>query len=392
VGRVNVSGLVRKPKVIMKKKIVFLVNVDWFFISHRLDIAEEAVLQGWEVFVAAENSGKSHEIVAKGITFIDIKISRSGINIFEELSTLLQFYKIYQKVKPDVVHHITLKPVIYGTFIAKILKIKGVVNAISGLGYAFTNNRKGFVQRIMLIIMKIGFNRFNLSIIFQNNEDQEELQNLGVINSKNKIYRIKGSGVDLKRFYPDKLPEFDLIKILFPVRMLWDKGVKELNEATEILKIKYFGKIQFILSGLADRGNKAGVSEEYLREWEDGEYVKWIGYQSDMKPVYANSHIVVLPSYREGMPKSLLEACASGRAIVTTNAIGCKETVDEGVNGFKVPVASSTDLANALEELINNHDLIKQMGHNSRAKAEKEFDVKNVVEKHIEIYNSLLIG
>lgn len=371
---------------------MFVTNVDWFFISHRLIIAEEAQRRGFEVIVAAEDTGRSQEIRDKGIHFINLTISRSGINPFKEFKTLIKFYSIYKSINPDVVHHITLKPVIYGSIIAKLLRIRGVVNAISGLGYNFTKGRQSYVQKAMLYIMRLGFSRNNLVVIFQNENDQEELTGFGIINSSNEIVRIKGSGVDLQKYYESPFPAFNRIKILLPSRMLWDKGVKELREASNILKEKYSNNVEFILSGFADEDNKAGVPTSYLKDWDDGEYVKWIGYQKNMFKIYQNSHIVVLPSYREGMPKALLEACAVGRAIVTTNAIGCKETVDEGVNGFKVPVTSSTDLASALEELINNHDLIKQMGHNSRAKAEKEFDVKNVIEKHIEIYNSLLIG
>jgi glycosyltransferase involved in cell wall biosynthesis len=378
--------------VLNKRRILFVTNVDWFFISHRFVLAEEARKRGFEVIVTAEDTGRSQEIRDKGIHFINLSISRSGTNPFKELLTLINIYKIYKKINPDIVHHITLKPVIYGSIIARVLKIKGVVNAVSGLGYNFTKGRQSYVQKAMLYIMRLGFSRKKLVVIFQNENDQEELTDLGIINSGNEIVRIKGSGVDLEKYYESPFPTFNRIKILLPSRMLWDKGVKELREASKILKEKYSNKIEFILSGLADEDNRAGVPTSYLKSWDDGEYVKWIGYQKNMLKIYQNSHIVVLPSYREGMPKALLEACAVGRAIITTNAIGCKETVDEGVNGFKVSVASSIELANALEELINNHDLIKQMGHNSRAKAEKEFDVKNVIEKHMEIYNTMLVG
>lgn len=374
-----------------KARILFVTNVDWFFISHRLEIAVEAKKKGFEVFVAAADTGRSQEILDKGMQFVNISISRSGTNPIKELKNLINFFKIYKKINPDIVHHITLKPVIYGSITAKLLRIKGVVNAISGLGYNFTKGRKSCIQKAMLYIMGLGFSRKNLVVIFQNENDQEELTDLGIIKSSNEIVRIKGSGVDLEKFYESPFPDFNRIKILLPSRMLWDKGVKELREASNILKEKYCNKIEFILSGLADEDNKAGVPTSYLKSWDDGEYVKWIGYHRNMFKIYQNSHIVVLPSYREGMPKSLLEACAVGRAIVTTNAIGCKETVVEGINGFKVPVGSSIDLASALEKLINNHDLIKQMGHNSRLKAENEFDIKNVVQKHIEIYNSLLV-
>ena len=374
------------------KKLLMVANVDWFFISHRLCIAQEAKKNGWEVFVAAENTGRANEIINEGITFIDIKFSRSGINPFEELLTLYKFRKLYKEINPDIIHHITLKPVIYGSLVAKILKIKGVVNAISGLGYNFTEDRKSMVQKVMLSIMKYGFNRNNLVIIFQNENDQKELTELRVIHPGNSIVRIKGSGVDLEKFYESPFPSFERIKILLPIRMLWDKGVKELRDASDILKEKYYDKVQFILSGLADEDNKAGVPASYLNDWQDGNFVKWIGYQKNMVEVYQDSHIVVLPSYREGMPKSLIEACAIGRAIVTTNAIGCKECVDEGINGYKVSVYSSQELANALEQLINNHAMIKVMGHNSRIKSEEEFNVNNVIRIHLETYNKLLLG
>jgi len=371
-------------------KLLLVANVDWFFISHRLCIAQEAVRQGWEVIVACENTGRAKEITVNGIQFIDFKFSRSGTNPIAELNTLKQFYSIYKSIKPDVVHHITLKPVIYGSIAAKFLNIYGVVNAISGLGYNFTGERQGLVQKMMIKLMKYGFNRNNLTVIFQNGDDQKALEALQIISSKNKVQRIKGSGVDLIKFYHSTLPKFERIKVLLPSRMLWDKGVKELKVATDLLKEKYEGQLQFVLSGLADEDNKAGVSVEYLNNWQDGEYVKWIGYQKDMVKVYQDSHVVILPSYREGMPKTLIEACAIGRAIITTNAIGCRECVDEGINGLKVPVYSVVELAQAIEKLVVKPKLIESMGNESRLKAEREFDVNTVIAKHMEIYSKLL--
>ena len=371
----------------MKTKILFVTNVDWFFISHRLVIAEEAKKNGFDVIVAAKDTGRSQEIIDKGIQFINLSFSRSGTNLIREFITLIKVFKIYYILKPDIVHHITLKPVIYGSIIAKLLKIKGVVNAISGLGYNFTEGRKSLVQKVMLLIMKFGFNRKNVVIIFQNENDQKELTELGVIHPSNLRVRIKGSGVDLEKFHESSFPSFNRIKILLPIRMLWDKGVKELREASDILNKKYYDNVEFILSGLADEDNKAGVPASYLNDWQDGTYVKWIGHQKNMVEVYQNSHIVVLPSYREGMPKSLIEACAIGRAIVTTNAIGCRECVDEGINGFKVPVKDSKSLAIAIECLVNDPEKIIQMGKASRLKAELEFDINFVIKKHLEIYN-----
>ena len=374
----------------MKIKILFVANVDWLFISHRLVIAEEAKKNGFDVIVAAKDTGRSQEIIDKGIQFINLSFSRSGTNLIREFITLIKVFKIYYILKPDIVHHITLKPVIYGSLIAKVLKIKGVVNAISGLGYNFTEGRKSLVQKVMLLIMKFGFNRKNVVIIFQNENDQKELTELGVIHPSNLIVRIKGSGVDLEKFHESSFPSFNRIKILLPIRMLWDKGVKELREASDILNKKYYDNVEFILSGLADEDNKAGVPASYLNDWQDGTYVKWIGHQKNMVEVYQNSHIVVLPSYREGMPKSLIEACAIGRAIVTTNAIGCRECVDEGINGLKVPVKDAQSLANAIETLVNNPNRIVEMGKASRLKAKKEFDINFVLQIHSQIYNQYL--
>ena len=201
----------------MKTKILFVTNVDWFFISHRLVIAEEAKKNGFDVIVAAKDTGRSQEIIDKGIQFINLSFSRSGTNLIREFITLIKVFKIYYILKPDIVHHITLKPVIYGSLIAKILKIKGVVNAISGLGYNFTEGRKSLVQKVMLLIMKFGFNRKNVVIIFQNENDQKELTELGVIHPSNLRFRIKGSGVDLEKFHESSFPSFNRIKILLPI-------------------------------------------------------------------------------------------------------------------------------------------------------------------------------
>lgn len=374
----------------MKTKILFVANVDWFFISHRLVIAEEAKKNGFEVIVAAKDTGRSQEIIDKGIQFINLSFSRSGTNLIKEFITLIKVYKIYYSLKPDIVHHITLKPVIYGSIIAKLLKIKGVVNAISGLGYNFTKERLGFVSKVMLQFMRYSFNSERVSLIFQNQDDFQELSKLNVVSKTNKIFFIKGSGVDLNAFKTDCFPDFEKIKILLPIRMLWDKGVRELYDASDILKGNYVDKIEFILAGIADEENKAGVPANFLKQWDDGVYVKWIGFQKDMYNVYKDSHIVILPSYREGMPKTLLEGCAMGRAIITTNSIGCKECVDEGINGLKVPVKDAQSLANAIETLVNNPSRIIEMGKASRLKAKKEFDINFVLQIHSQIYNQYL--
>lgn len=373
-----------------KKKLLIVVNVDWFFISHRMCVAEKAFEEGWDVYVSAQDTGRSNEIINKGINFINIPFSRSGTNPLKEINTFFTFYKLYKYLKPDIIHHVTLKPVVYGSLASNLLNVGATLNAISGLGYNFTDERKSFVQKAIIFLMKIGFNQNNIATLFQNKDDEKLLINLGLINSKNKIFLIKGSGVDLNTFKHLPFLKKERLHILLPTRMLWDKGIAEVREVSNLLKDKYGNKITFVLSGLADNENKASVSESYLKEWESGDYVKWIGYQKNMVDVFEKSDIVVLPSYREGMPKALIEACAIGRPIVTSSAVGCKECVDEGVNGYKVPIKSTKELARAIEKLIISEADRIRMGNNSRKKAEKEFSQDMVANMHMSIYNYLL--
>ena len=360
-----------------------------FFLSHRLPLALEALNNKWEVSVACGDTGKSKEIIKHGINFYAIPLSRSGTNIISELKTIVNLFKIYKKINPDVIHQVTLKPVVYGSLISRLLRIKGTVNAISGMGYNFTEGRQSLVQKIMIRLMKIGFNQENLGVIFQNEDDLKQVKSLNVTTDKTKLFLVKGSGVDLKRFPYCQPIEKEKLIILLPARMLYDKGVKEFKEASNLLFDKYKDQVRFVLAGLSDKENKAGVSEEILNDWYRDGYFEWIGYQKDIKSLYENADIVVLPSYREGLPKSLIEACAIGRPIVTTNAIGCKECVDEGINGFKVPIRSVEELATAISKLLESSELRGLMGKESRSKAEKEFSLSYVVHEHMKIYSKL---
>jgi glycosyltransferase involved in cell wall biosynthesis len=368
------------------KKILFVCNVDWFFLSHRLLIAKEALNQGYEVAIAAEDTGKGKEIESFGFQFYHLPLTRSGVNPFKEIVTLINIYKLYKRINPDVIHHITIKPIIYGSLISRLLGFGKIVNAVSGLGYNFIKENNSLLQRLIIELMKFGF-KGEIKFIFQNRDDYQELKDRNVFSKYNSVYFIKGSGVDLNEFCATPMPNFSKIKIVLAGRMLIDKGVHEFYEAAMLLKPKYFNKVEFRLAGIADINNRSGISIETLKSWSLNNYFKWIGHQSDVSRLYRNSHIVILPSYREGIPRSLIEACASGRAIITTDAIGCKECVDEGVNGLKVKVKDSKNLALAIENLINEPEKIVRMGNESRLKAEREFDIKQVVNTHLNIYN-----
>jgi glycosyltransferase involved in cell wall biosynthesis len=226
-------------------------------------------------------------------------------------------------------------------------------------------------------------------VIFQNEEDKNIFIDNKII-SENQSYIIKGSGTDLDIYRYTEEPDDDPIRILFTARMLRDKGVIELVEAAWLLKERYYHKIQFLLIGDIDNNPKSLTRSE-LESITDGEYIKWLGYQTNVRKWLEETHIFAFPSYyREGVPKSLIEACAVGCPIVTTNSIGCKDCVIDGYNGFLVPIRDSQTLAKKLEILINDKQLRIRMGINSRKIAERDFSIDNVVKRHLEIYNRLL--
>lgn len=371
-----------------KKKLFIVVNVDWFFLSHRLPIALEALKRGYEVTVfAIEEGGHSKEIESYGMTFIPLPTNRSGVNLLKELYVLFFLWKHYRKGKPDVIHHVALKPVVYGSLASKFLGCPNVVNALSGMGYLFSNTEeKKITRKIVLNIFKYAFRNEKLKFILQNKDDLKIVIDSGVVKSE-QCFIIKGSGVSLTKFSYTPEVEADKIRFLLPARMLWDKGVGEYVKAAKLLHDKYKDKAEFILAGFVDKGNKAGISEEQLLEWNKEGVVNWIGFQSNMVKIVQEAHVLVLPSYREGLPKSLIEACAIGRAIITTDVTGCRDVVEDGINGFVVPVRTVEPLADAMEKLILDKGLRIQMGKEGRKIAEKEFSIKYVLNHTFDIYN-----
>lgn len=370
------------------KKIFFVTNVDWFFISHRLPLALNAIRQGYEVYLLSRDTGKKHFLQEKGIRFIDIPFDRSGSNPFYELKCISLLYKNYVKYRPNIIHHVTLKAALLGSVAAKLSGRHNVVNAISGLGYNFTDGRNGTLQKLIKTFICIAFRSRHFSFILQNPDDVEMIKGFDLV-SLSHIFLIKGSGVDLKEFVYSEVPNRVLLKILFPARILLDKGVIEFIDAAKLLQGKFMGKVKFILAGDCDKENLAVLGEEKLKSLLVDNYIEWIGYQPKMFPIYTDSDIVVLPSYREGLPKSLIEACAVGRPIVTTDVPGCRECVIPGYNGYLVPAKDSAALAAAIELLINDDAKRKGFGMNSRLLAEEEFSIDRVVQQTFDIYHSL---
>lgn len=369
-------------------RLFIVVNVDWFFLSHRKDIALSAQRAGYEVTIVTKDTGKKRDIEALGLKVVDLPMNRSGQNIIEELYTCWFLYRLYYCEKTDIVHHVGLKTILWGTLAAKLAKVHGVVNAVSGLGIFFSEESKSLVSKLLFKVLRFSHHHKNLAVIFQNNEDKGLFLKNGIIKEV-QSFMIKGSGIDLNQYCYTPELESEKIRVLLTARMIVEKGVFVLVEAALNLREIYKDKVEFLLCGGLDDNPKA-IKEEELKAVCDGKYIQWLGYRTDVLELLKSCHIVAFPSYyKEGLPKSLIEAAAIGRPIVTTNSIGCKETVVDGYNGYLISVKDSDTLAEKLKILFEDKRLRQTMGRNSRILAERDFSIDNVIQRHLEIYNQL---
>ena len=373
-----------------KSKLLIVVNTDWGFLAYRLPIALEAKRLGWEVFVATPDTGDAHIIKAAGLNHITLEMSRKGLNPFRELKTMVDFWRLYRDLSPQIVHHVTVKPIIYGSIIASLLNKSFVVNAISGLGYVFTSLPKNNIVRLITTFLyKLALNTSNSKTIFQNPDDLNLFIQEGMI-EESKTRLILGSGVNCSVFSPSKATLTDKL-VMLPARMLFDKGIYEFVSAVSMLKVD-FPDVKFVLVGRADDGNPALIPTKQLRAWEMAGLIEWWGYKRNMNEVLNMATMVVLPSYREGLPKVLLEAAACSKPIISTNVPGCKEIVRHEVNGLLIPPKDEVALAEAIRRLLDNPEFAKQLGENGREIVQKEFSEELVVEKTFEVYDLLLTG
>ena len=374
----------------MNKKLFIVVNVDWFFLSHRKDVALAAKEAGWDVTIVTADTGKLKDIEALGLKTINLPMSRSGMNIVQELKTLDWLRKLYKREKPDVVHHVGMKTILWGTLAAKYSKVHGVVNAISGLGGFFAEDNKGLLSKILPKVLKYSHNRKNLLCIFQNDDDWGLYVKHGIIVHEQGRF-IKGSGVDLNQFCYTPEPEEGKIKVMLTARMIVEKGIFLLTEAAERLRSKYEDKVEFLLVGGLD-DHPGAITKEQLEAVCDGKYIQWLGYRTDILDLLKQCHIMAFPSYyMEGLPKSLIEADAIGRPIITSNSVGCKETLVDGYNGFLIQPKDVDALTAKLDLLLSDKELRIKMGKNARKYAEDYFSIEIVKERHLAIYNELLI-
>jgi len=372
----------------VNKKLLFLVNVDWFFVSHRLPIAIEAKKQGYEVHIATSITDKLDVLHSHGFIVHPLTIGRSSTGIISEMLTFKNILRIFKKVRPHIVHLVTIKPVLLGGIAARLAGIPAVVAAISGLGFVFiAKGRKAAIFRSLVsILYRLALGKRNLKVICQNPDDRETLARV-VDLSSSKVVMIPGSGVDLSAYAVKPLPQ-GIPVVVMAARLLFDKGVHEYVAAARLLKQRGV-EARFLLAGEPDYGNPASVNDIDISVWQNEGLIELLGYCDDIYSLFARSFIIVLPSYREGFPKVLIEAAACGRAVVTTDVPGCRDAIESGKTGLLVPVQDSIALAGAIQSLIDDPELCYSMGRAGRDLAEREFAIEKIVDEHLKIYKEL---
>ena len=372
----------------MKKVFIYLVNVDTFFVSHRLNVAKKLLDSGSEVHIATEFTKYRNKLNKMGFITHKINFKRNSMNILSLLICFYQIFVLFYKVRPNLVHLISAKPIVFGGINSFLTNINNMVISITGLGSIFIANNflSKILRKIFNLIYKFIFKFPNLKVIVQNKSDLRYLIKNSNLNKK-KTEIIGGMGVDLKKFKPIKLNNKVPI-ILMVSRIIGDKGIYEFIDSAKSLKRKQFmGK--FYLIGDTDYQNPSYIKKEEIKIWIKKKIINYYKYQTNIYKFLKKSTIVVLPSYREGFPKILMEAAACGKPIITTNVPGCRETIINGVTGILVKPKNSKNLAQAIYELSSNKKKLSLMSKNARKFAEKNFDTNYIVDKHLQIYKTL---
>jgi glycosyltransferase involved in cell wall biosynthesis len=365
------------------------VTEDWYFVSHRLDLAMAAKKTGYDVAVATRVDNHGQIIRDAGIELFDIRFNRGGMRPWEELWTIRALYSLYRRVRPEIVHHVAMKPVIYGSLAAKAANVTATVNALGGLGYVFssTTAKAKTLRLLVRSLLKLALSGPNMRLILQNGHDQQTLSSMRVVDP-DCVRLIRGAGVDPDLFQgasADAQPPL----IILPARLLKEKGVGEFVAAAKSLKEKGINA-RFVLVGRADAANPASFSPADIKRWVASGLVEAWGWREDMPLILRQSQIVCLPSYHEGFPKALLEAAASGCAIVATDIPGCRELIMDEETGLLVPPKNWEVLAQTLERLINDPALRKRLGTAARDSIISDFSLDKIVSETLAIYDELL--
>jgi glycosyltransferase involved in cell wall biosynthesis len=376
--------------LVERPRLLLLITEDSYFWTHRLDLARAARDSGMDVHVVTRVRDHGKRITDEGFKLVPIPFLRRGRQPFGELFAVLKLAQLYRRLNPDIVHHVAMKPILYGSWAARLAGVPAVVNAFAGLGYAFIE--QNWQSRLLRAGLQAGLRSAlalpNARVILQNDEDCNRLVREKVV-QQNQVVMIRGAGVDLNTFCPGPEENHDVPLIILGARMLWHKGIEEFVQAARILQRQGI-RARCVLVGKADPDNPASLSEEQLAHWHQEGIVEWWGHREDMPHVLANADVVVLPSYAEGLPKILLEACACGKPVVATSVGGCREIVKDGDNGFLVPPRDPIALASAMSRLVSDHNLRRQMGSRGRNIVANAFSKEQVARETLAVYGELM--
>lgn len=370
------------------RSILFICNVGWFFISHRLALAQEAVRRGIRVHLACRicSDDELNTLTEAGIEVHQVQLARASSGIVGDMRLMGNLYRIIRSVRPSLVHCVTIKPVVYGAIAARLAGVPKIVCAISGLGYVFADGDRGAgLRRMVIWLYRIAMSSNRVVAIFQNPSDQRIFIDHGLVPAHRTVL-IYGAGVDLDEFAFRSQPPQPPVRVMLPARVLRDKGVLEFAGAARILRDRGLA-VECLLAGGLDDSNPAALSLEEVAGLVASTGVEWLGHVEDMNALLASVHIVCLPSYREGLSKALIEACSVGRPVVTTDVPGCRDVVEDGVNGILVAVKSEQALADALTLLVNDEALRAAMGAAGRRIAERRFSLRSVVDQTFDVYD-----
>ena len=378
-----------------RKKVLILLTEDYFFCSHFMDRAKNLLDQGYLVTIAAKKNNKYQYIRNQGFNFSEIDFNRKSINPVNEILIIFKIIKLYLKIKPDLVHHVALKPILYGAVASLLTNIKCVISAPVGMGYIFSSKdpKAVLIKPIFVFSLKLIFSIINILklksvFIFENKDDMNQFIQWKVV-SKEHTFLIQGAGVDTIEFkYIENRNNKKLIVTLIS-RMLLDKGIYEFIQAAKLI-LKEFSDIEFWLIGDIDKSNPSSISRKELIDWNEIRGIRWFGWQNEVKEFLYKTDIACLPSYREGLPKSLIEAASTGLPIISTDTVGCREIVIDNLNGILVPVRDYISLKYAILFLKNKKKLRKEMGKQSRKLVMNRFSKKIVNDKTVEVYKKIL--
>ncbi|MEO8296167.1 MAG: glycosyltransferase family 4 protein [Burkholderiales bacterium] len=364
------------------RRVVLCVNAAWNVLNFRSGLVSSMISSGYEVVAIAPSDEYAADVVALGARFVPLSLSRKGCNPFSELGVLLRLARVLMRERPDVYLGYTIKPNIYGSLVCRALRIP-VINNVTGLGAAFAPNSRltPLVQRLY----RWAFGRSS-RVFFQNEDDRATFLQAGIVREEQTM-RLPGSGIDLAKFAPQPLPAVGpgcTFRFLLVARLLWDKGVGEYVEAARRLRAGGVD-VECCLLGFIDEGNPQGIPRQTVEQWHAEGVINYLGSTRDVRPLLASAHCVVLPSYREGVPRSLLEAASLGRPVITTDAVGCRDTVDDGLSGYLVRPRDVDDLTNKMGAIATMPaPPLAQMGLCGRRKMERQFGEQLVVGQYLQ--------